>query len=350
MLVTVFSDIHIHPHKFGNEPDERLQHGLDVLDWALENPADACIFCGDLFHVRGRIAPRVFNKVYRRFVGDSLIRTNRKKIVLPGNHDAEMSESDFATECLSHIDDTHAPTHAGHYNFRDIAVFHIPFVSDVAELKEHIKNLADKADVYKSRGYKDDFTRILILHHGIDGIFPGVPDCGLRPEDLREESFDFIFLGDYHNHREIIPGKAWIVGAPMQHSFGDVGEKRGILTLDTDAKTVKFVENTFSPKFIIWNHNDKVVPDCRNNYLEVRADTVETLDKMVDSAKRRDARYVRPILLPSSTAPSVLPLTSSIDPNEMFSRWLEGNSSLSEEERESLFKLNKAILAEVGHI
>ncbi|MDX5368494.1 MAG: metallophosphoesterase, partial [Alphaproteobacteria bacterium] len=232
MKIIAYSDLHIHPHRFGAGTDDdtgrqsRLQDCLDVLDMTAKAVEDhnavARLFCGDMFHVRGRIQPSVFNPTLSHF--KRVHNPNRfTDYLLVGNHDMEhRANGEHAVHGLrgpgvdilegygTMLDDWG----------RSVLIGWVSYTPDIRELKERVRKVA-----YDAR-HEDEhvYRRIFMLHHGVDGAMPSIPDMGFGVLDLPHEDFDLILCGDYHMHRELIPGKAWMIGAPLQHTYGDSGQ------------------------------------------------------------------------------------------------------------------------------
>jgi hypothetical protein len=81
--------------------------------------------------------------------------------------------------------------------------------------------------------------------------FENAKNAEITPEELQLDKIAGGFFGHYHIHQQIAK-RAWYVGAPLQHSFRDVGNKCGFMIVDIEAGKVgdiEFIENTFSPKF-----------------------------------------------------------------------------------------------------
>ena len=81
--------------------------------------------------------------------------------------------------------------------------------------------------------------------------FENAKNAEITPEELQLDKIAGGFFGHYHIHQQIAK-RAWYVGAPLQHSFRDVGNKCGFMIVEIEGRKVgdiEFIENTFSPKF-----------------------------------------------------------------------------------------------------
>jgi DNA repair exonuclease SbcCD nuclease subunit len=363
--IVLFSDLHAHPYAFGASIDEvtgrnsRLQDCLNVLDWtsgiAYGSGAGARLFIGDMFHIRGRLAPSVINPISDHFarVHPSGEEQDFIDFLIPGNHDQEHRvEGEHALYPLRAdgvwVRDGHGyqPVNDGG-KLRGLGIGWVSYVSNITELKAQVKQVAAWARLQE--GVK---RRILIIHHGVDGTMPNIPDCGFGAADLPIDTFDWVFCGDYHNHKEIIPGKAWMVGAPLQHTFGDVGQSRGCVLLDTDDGRVSFIENTEAPRFVTVDLIEGKMQvtgakDVKGNFVRVRADDQKALEKIAAKITDMGARAVQTELVRDWKQITRADVTLSMTTSQMFRTWLK-DQELGGIDPDELAKLNDEILAEAG--
>ena len=84
------------------------------------------------------------------------------------------------------------------------------------------------------------------------------------PEDLRPDFFKYVVGGHFHR-KQMIAGydNMLYTGAPIQHSFGDEGEEKGYVILDTSKRCdIQFVPIP-NPKFYTMSPNDVVNEDMQ---------------------------------------------------------------------------------------
>jgi DNA repair exonuclease SbcCD nuclease subunit len=363
--IIIYTDLHCHPYPFGASINEetgrnsRLQDCLDVLDWTAnivhDRGADARLFIGDMFHIRGRLAPSVINPISDHF--ETVHHRGWWQpfidFLIPGNHDHEHRVK--GEHALHSLRGDGVWVRDGHGyevindggKLRGLGIGWVAYEPSVVELKAKVKQVAAEARLQEGVERK-----ILLIHHGVDGSMPNIPDCGFGPADLPIDTFDWVFCGDYHNHKELIPGRAWMVGAPLQHTFGDVGQTRGCVVLDTATGTVEFIENSAAPRFVTVDLVDgkmKVMgaKDVKGNFVRVRADDQKALEKLAAKITDMGARAVQTELVRDWKQVTRADVTLSMTTSQMFRTWLQGQEP-GGLDLDELAKLNDEILAEAG--
>jgi DNA repair exonuclease SbcCD nuclease subunit len=241
------ADLHAHNWSAFSSIDEfgvnsRLAILISELDRCANEVRKAggntIVIAGDVFHVRGSIAPSVLNPVF-----DALRRLKTSGIqivVLAGNHDLEGKESSRISSALTSLEGAGcwvANTRIGGLDLMERVCF-VPWIPNIQDLKNAI---IDARDSDPKNGEID-----LIIHAPIDGVIPGLPDHGLSPEWLAEAGFRNVFAGHYHNHKRF-PGNVWSIGAIAHHSWSDVGSKAGFLIVSDDG--VKWFKS-HAPEFV----------------------------------------------------------------------------------------------------
>lgn len=200
---------------------------------------DTVIVAGDMFHVRGSIAPSVLNPVMDTI--SNLIKGGIKFIILAGNHDLEGKEANRLGSAITALEglgckiiNTFEQGLRG--NGGRIAM--IPWTPKIADLKALIEKVRD-AD-------PDPSEIDLILHAPIDGVIPGLPDHGLSAEWLGKQGFRSVYSGHYHHHKEF-DHNVFSIGALAHHTWSDVGSKAGFLIVgSTGPKWFK----SHAPEFV----------------------------------------------------------------------------------------------------
>ncbi len=248
MKVCLFSDFHADYWKFQSQPvlseygliNSRFANQLEVLtevfESALENNCQHILFCGDMFHVRGRVPVKVFNPIFdllKKYSTDIGIH------LIPGNHDyADREGHAHALQPFAalgggvHVYST--PTKAS--LAPGVWVDFIPYCEDPNDFLAAVEALRSPSKP----------TKYLVAHQGIQ---EGIVGSGLvlmnqhelDPKDLKEplSSYDFCFFGHYHKHQKI-GSNIWYVGATQQHDWTDVNdaENRGWLVFDMAKQTM----------------------------------------------------------------------------------------------------------------
>jgi DNA repair exonuclease SbcCD nuclease subunit len=270
----VLSDSHCHDWSaFATENDDLINTRLAVILDEIERCAaevhkvggDTVYHAGDLFHVRGRIAPSVLNPTRDRF--EHIYRTYGVKFrLLPGNHDLEHKHSNRVGNAIEAMRSQWVEVGHDTQVFPEHNVLMVPWVEGVADLK---KRLELERDNLLTQG-EDPANYNLIIHAPIDGVIEGLPDHGLTGEWLAALGFKRVFSGHYHNHKEIAPGKVWSVGATTHQTWGDTGSKAGFLIVSTE--DVKW-HCSRAPHFVDIEAGmdpSEVALRCDGNYIRVK--------------------------------------------------------------------------------
>ena len=227
------------------------------------------VHAGDLFHVRGSVAPSVLNPTLDTY--RDLILSGFEVIIVAGNHDLEGKEANnigSAITALGEVGCTIVNTKTSGLTASSNIVC-IPWMPNISELKWAIE---DACAAESDAKFCD-----LIIHAPIDGVIAGLPDHGLSPEWLADVGFRRVFAGHYHNHKDMGKG-VYSIGALAHHTYGDVGSKAGFLIVtDEDVKWFK----SRAPEFIDIDHTTPVADIpllVDGNYVRMRLNSTKTSD------------------------------------------------------------------------
>jgi DNA repair exonuclease SbcCD nuclease subunit len=200
-----------------------------------EAGGDTIFHAGDLFHVRGSVAPTVLNPT--REVMEAISRScGIKWKVMPGNHDMELKVASKVGDSVQavageHCQVIHSPTmfDIAETGFKDGAqnnlVMMVPWIADLEALKKYL------TDCHPNREHKTKMD--CIIHAPVDGVITGIPDHGLSPTFLAGLGFKRVFAGHYHNHVSFGTG-VYSIGAIAHHTWSDVGSRAGFLIVHPD--------------------------------------------------------------------------------------------------------------------
>ena len=241
----IISDTHHHawsafstvlPSGINSRLDMLLKETHRCADEVREAGGDTIFHAGDLFHVRGSLAPSVLNPTLDCY--KSLIVRGFKIVILAGNHDLEGKESNRVSSAITALEGVGCRVvNKTTYDMGGAAqMVMIPWTPVIAELKALIE-MVDPAD----RAGCD-----LIIHAPLDGVIPGIPDHGLDPAWLAKLGFKRIFAGHYHHHKDF-GGGVHSIGALAHHTWSDIGTKAGFLVVSETA--VKW-HKSHAPEFV----------------------------------------------------------------------------------------------------
>jgi len=253
----VMADVHLHNWSSFSTIDEdgvnsRLKMLLNEIKRAVNfgrsKGAERLVIAGDLFHVRGSIAPSVLNPAIDTF--QEIIDSGIQVVIIPGNHDLEGKNSDRLGSAVTALEN--AGCVIVHKPVIWDEMFLVPWHDSVKSLQKVIEDIARDNE---EPGYIPLSHYDLILHAPIDGVISGLPDHGLKPEWLAKFGFKRVFSGHYHNHKKF-DGGIYSIGALAHHTWSDVGSKAGFLVV-TDKEVIYSASH--APSFI--DITDKADPD-----------------------------------------------------------------------------------------
>ena len=231
---------------------------------------------GDIFHVRGTIAPSVLNptlECFERVVEEYKVIP----VLLCGNHDAEFRDANEVGSAISALEGVGCKVINHPTVFCDFVL--IPWIRDK---EQFLKTLEEKAAEVKGKSFD------LICHAPIDGALKRFTsaEC-FHPDDIKKAAgagLNRVFAGHIHNHKQIEGEKMWSVGAIAHHNWGDIGTKAGFILVKDDE--VEFRASR-APEFV------EITPDMSETDAMLASDgnyvraTVEDLDE----ADIKDFRY-----------------------------------------------------------
>lgn len=225
----LMADLHLHRWSsfatdLGDGMNSRLAGLLSEIHRCAEAVSkadgDTIVMAGDIFHVRGSVAPSVLNPTI-----DWLTTVNAKYgthfKIIPGNHDLEGKNSTRIGSAVTALQRDFVEIHNETCRAPDQGAVMIPWFDSISDLKMQLEKHGPVATA--KAGLLD-----AIIHAPIDGVIAGLPLHGLDPEYLATLGYRHVFSGHYHNHKAF-PGGAVSIGALAHHTWSDVGSKAGFL-------------------------------------------------------------------------------------------------------------------------
>jgi DNA repair exonuclease SbcCD nuclease subunit len=212
---------------------------VEALDWMMteteKSGAKNFIVAGDLFHVRREVPTMVLDMTAHVLASHPKL----EKYLLVGNHDLNNTSDHCSVSALSGL--AHILDKPQVVDLEGTQVGFIPWVDDQEKLKGIINKLV-----------KGGATN-LVGHIGIDGAQLGPSSIEIpghiRLEGVVPKNIKWVALGHYHKP-QVVSEEPYIryVGSPLQHGRGERNETKGFVLAYPDK--LKFIENTFSPRFI----------------------------------------------------------------------------------------------------
>lgn len=191
---------------------------------------DTVYIAGDVFHVRGNIAPSVLNPALDTIKAATELGV--KVVVIPGNHDLEGKHSNRLGAAVTALESVGASVI--HKATEIDGMFLVPWVESLEDLMNDLHSVR-----FEHRPDMD-----VLIHAPIDGVIVGL-NSGLDPKELSSLGYRRIFAGHYHNHKDFGNG-VFSIGALAHHSWSDVGSKAGFLIVGDEVRWMK----SHLPEFI----------------------------------------------------------------------------------------------------
>jgi len=248
MKILIVSDLHADNYsRFARVTEDgincRLQDCLNSIkqlaELARQTDAECLFFLGDLFNSRTTISIDVYYLVFQEI---ERLSKNIDIYLLVGNHDQFLRKGDiYSTYPFSSICQVIGePTVLDLDGSKFVC---LPYQEDHKELSKFIE---------KNKG---DY---LFAHLGLNGAKVGPTEYKvketLNPEDLKPEEFRWVILGHYHKFQRLGDNIVY-VGSMLQHSFGERGEEKFALVLDTKTDKLQKVQLD-GPQFLQITKNE----------------------------------------------------------------------------------------------
>lgn len=290
--IVIYSDPHYHNFQqfaqiSANGLNTRLattiRATMEMTAHAKRIRASTIICAGDIFHVRGAVAPSVLNPTRAMF--DAMSNEVSSVLLLTGNHDLESDKSKDLTAATHGVgNDRGVIVVADENGFAFNAptdsptkIIMIPWSPDLSYIRNQIKTRCQNPG-----------RDILVLHAPMNGVITGLPDHGLTVDDFEDSGWATVFIGHYHNHRVFHTRsgtRVVSVGALTHQNWGDTESLAGYVVYHPDTNTIEHFE-TSAPKFIKCHVDDLDELDPTDNFV-----------KIVGGISRSDAEDVRADLI-----------------------------------------------------
>lgn len=243
----VFSDLHLHAWNYGARVDNggmnsRLTDQAQALflmaSYANKNEIKNLFFCGDFFHTPGQIKTSVLqiaNDIFHILTNSYGLKIH----YIVGNHDQANKKGTI-----------HALSGFKAYGVVLCCVpYDIPGLPPIVgiDYTEDTEVLARGLDIVPDES-------LIFMHQGVSGIeinAKGFTLNEIMAPDMVPATATHVFAGHYHSFNRV-SDKLTIPGAPMQHNWGDVGDRRGFLDvgLENGCIHIKHVSLDNQPVFL----------------------------------------------------------------------------------------------------
>jgi DNA repair exonuclease SbcCD nuclease subunit len=243
----LMADLHLHLwSSFSSTLDSGINSRLDGLLGEIHRCAkevhlaggNTVVMAGDVFHVRGSVAPSVLNptKDKLKAIHEEF---GTQFILIPGNHDLEGKNTTRLGAAVTALESDHVRIITEPVYVDEVDAYLIPWYEKTGDLMAELDRLKPEHGEYQFDA---------IIHAPIDGVIPGLPAHGLTPEGLAKLGYRHIFSGHYHHHKAF-EGGAVSIGALAHHTWSDVGTKAGFLLVDSETGSYTW-RKSHLPEFI----------------------------------------------------------------------------------------------------
>lgn len=263
MQFLAYSDIHHDDYSNGMTEEDVVSVEDQITQYAINNHINTVFFLGDWYRAtnpnRGVIAQAESSWKRRSDVGI-------KTYVLVGNHD----------RWTKAIHSGHAFVAANIFknDLENIVVY-----DTVEELQiDNVRFLcipSGHENVEQLSNYRRPDNCILVaLFHGLlagSALANGATASGgIHPNILRNIGANFIFGGDNHTQQrldDLLGCSSMYLGAPLQHNWGDRGQKRGFWHITIDPGN--------------YNYNPQFVPTIHPRFIRTKIDAKNEMDAVM---------------------------------------------------------------------
>lgn len=225
-------------------------------------PDDVLVFLGDVFDNRSNIGLETITLSIKLFEDLSNIFKDIRIIV--GNHDIFKKHSNDITSLnmLKHIPHVSIYYEPKVEKISNKKILFVPWIEDVEEQKKIISSHnVDYVFTHAEIGGCITSSKGTILH----------TNNSIQSTDFKKSH---VFAGHIHIRQDY--KNISYVGTPYHKDRGDINNKKGFTILDVESGRTKFVENTYSPKFLRVNGYDimdktvsELKEEWKNNYIDL---------------------------------------------------------------------------------
>ena len=232
--LTHFSDLHLKLFK-----DHQLFRDVltDMLNQFKEIKPDRIVFTGDLLHSKNQLTPELVEIASWVLTECSLIA---KTIIIPGNHDALIQNSDRLDSLSPIINNLNNPNIV---YYKDRGVYEDENISwcVYSQFQGNIP-----PDIENSKGVK-----VGLFHGPVQGMKTELGfDFGDEGYNISKfDGLDVVLCGDIHLRQEfnIQNGKGYMIGSTIQQNYAEKVNQHGFGILDINTMKYEYV-NLHNPK------------------------------------------------------------------------------------------------------
>lgn len=230
----LLSDMH---WGINNNSDIKIDIFTNYMDWYIqtlkENDVQDVIFLGDWFDNRSVLSVKTMNVVHLML--KKLLENKIKLYLIVGNHDIYYKDN-LAVNSINIFEE----------------IDNVTVISEPTKFYETITGKSIFAFPWNTYSGKHGKCDLMLGHFNFQGakLVGTVNKSGETIEALLKTS-PLVFSGHFHIRHEYKRngGKLITVGNPVQQTWGDYGNQKGIYIFDLNTMDYDFIENTISPTY-----------------------------------------------------------------------------------------------------
>ena len=362
MKIVAYSDLHQHEYKSHSWLTEdglnsRVVDTTNAVKKIYEHAGSIgapVFFLGDMFQIKGEVPVTGFNELYnvisRRFC---LVEGKVMDIMIPGNHDMATADgSRHALEVFNQGSNHVASAPVVLNPWPGIVIAAIPFPMENGKFSASKFAAAYNHVVEQVNRYDSTCTRILMSHCYTQELMKKYHDLSgdVVGRNLLVD-FDIVLLGHHHIH-DVIESedgrKCVSVGAPLQHTFNDVGEKRGFVVVDTETREVEH-HVLESRKFWAFDGEKAIVPEkAAGSFVRARVGSKTEGERVRKELEKAGAASITIEVVPKTPKKTRLDIKTGAKDDEIVQKFLESEFCTTELPKAELAGLARDYLAKVS--
>lgn len=340
------SDIHIRNFKRHQEYRRVFKKLADYIEKTKTEDSIICV-TGDIVHSKTDITPELVQET-QDFL--KLMSSLLPTVVIPGNHDANLNNSDrldSISPIINALDDPNI------IFLKDSGVFKIANIDFV-----HWSVFDDKTSYIKASEIESD-CKICLFHGAVNDALTDLnfklSDHSINANDFI--GFDITLLGDIHKTQFLNPEKTIAYpGSLIQQNHSEELE-HGVLVWDIDSKNAEFIKIENDTAFYTLDvengiYNDLPLNLPENIYLRIRSKNTSpsSIKEIVSSIKiNKNIIELSQIIVNDFTSNTITQSTGTIDvrdityQNAILSTYLKSKFNLGESDILKICELNTII-------
>jgi DNA repair exonuclease SbcCD nuclease subunit len=279
MKYLLTGDIHIGARKESQLfYDIILKFFQEIKNICISENIDVLWILGDLFDDRQHL--HIYGKQKAYNILDILLSVPNLQIkIIAGNHDIFYKNSLQISSLNMFIDYNERIEiikTVSEYKIGNKSVIAFPWLCPESDELKRFNEIAEGIKIYD----------LCLGHFEVNtfDVIEGVTcDFGLKIDSFK--NYKKVFSGHFHNGQR--KENVQYCGSPYELTWGECGDKKGVYIFDSSDDSVKFIENTWSPKHIKLKLSEltkdkELIKNIHNNWIKLFIDTP------IDDNKRLD--------------------------------------------------------------